>query len=107
MRIKVVLNAKNITRLNCAIDSCTILCLYVTGYQRQAFKHVKISSERPKKKKEQMKDKGSALVAECAYNSQNAHFGFLNENNYLLNPDEFFAFLTMFFKQFGLLNKLY
>ena len=35
-----------ITRPNCALERSTILCLYVSGFQRQVFKHVKILSER-------------------------------------------------------------
>ena len=66
---------KYITRPNCALDRSTILCLYVPGFQRQVFKHVKILSERSKESKEQKKNKGSVLVAESAYNAQNAQFG--------------------------------
>ena len=66
---------KFITRPNCALNRRTILCLYVPGFQRQVSKHVIILSERSKKMKEQKKNKGSVLVAESAYNSQNAHFG--------------------------------
>ena len=65
----------NITRPNCALDRSTILCLSVPGFQRQVFKHVKILSERSKESKEQKKNKGSILVAESAYNAQNAQFG--------------------------------
>ena len=57
-----------ITRPNCAQDRRTILCLYVPGFQRQVFKHVK-------EMKEQKKNKGSVLVVESAYKSQNAQFG--------------------------------
>ena len=64
-----------ITRPNFALDRRTILCLYVPGFQRQVFKHVKILSERSKEKKEQKKNKGSVLVAESACNAQNAQFG--------------------------------
>ena len=64
-----------ITRPNCALDRSTILCLYVPGFQRQVFKHVKTLSERSKESKEQKKNKGSVLVAESAYNAQNAQFG--------------------------------
>ena len=49
--------------------------VYVLGFQRQVFKHVKILSERSKESKEQKKNKGSVLVAESAYNAQNAQFG--------------------------------
>ena len=38
---------------NCALDRRTILSLYVPGFQRQVFKHVKILSERSKEMKEQ------------------------------------------------------
>ena len=62
-------------RPNCALDRRLILCLYVPGFQRQIFKHVKVLSERSKKKIEQKKNKGSILDAECAYNSQNTQFG--------------------------------
>ena len=65
----------NITRPNCALDRRTILCLYVTGFHRQVFEHVKFLSERSKEMKEQKKNKGSVLVAESAYNAQNAQFG--------------------------------
>ena len=61
-----------ITRLNCALDRSTILCLYAPGFQSQVFKHVKILSKQSKKIKEQKKNKGSFLVAESAYNAQNA-----------------------------------
>ena len=64
-----------ITRPNCALDRSTILYLYVRGIQRQVFIHVKILSERSKESKEQKKNKGSVLVAESAYNAQNAQFG--------------------------------
>ena len=56
----------NITRPNCAVDRSTILGLYVPGFQRQVFKHVKILLERSKRRKEQKKNKGSVLVAESA-----------------------------------------
>ena len=65
----------HITRPNCALDRRTILCLYVSGFQRQVFKHVEILSERSKESSEQKKNKGSVLVAESAYNTQNAQFG--------------------------------
>ena len=41
----------------------------------QVFKHVKTLSERSKESKEQKKNKASVLVAESAYNAQNAQFG--------------------------------
>ena len=50
-----------------------MLYLYVPGFQ--VFKHDKTLSERSKKVKEQKKNEGSVLVAESAYNSQNAQFG--------------------------------
>ena len=65
----------HVKRPNCALDRSTILCLYVPGFQRQVFIHVKILSERSKRRKEQKKNKGSVLVAESAYNAQNAQFG--------------------------------
>ena len=68
-------NKAFITRPNCALDTSTILRLYVPGFQRQVFKHVKSLSERSKEGKEQKKNKGSVLVAESAYNAQNAQFG--------------------------------
>ena len=64
-----------ITRPNCALDRSTILCLYVPGFQIQVFKHVTILSGRSKESKEQKKNKGSVLVAESAYNAQNAQLG--------------------------------
>ena len=51
----------SITRPNCALDRCTILCLYVPGFHRKVFKHVEILSERSKGMKEQKKNKGSVL----------------------------------------------
>ena len=36
----------NITRPNYALDGRTILCLYVSGFQSQVFKHVNILSKR-------------------------------------------------------------
>ena len=66
---------EGITRPNSALDMSTILCLYVPGFQRQVFKHVKVLSERSKESKEQKKNKRSVLVAETAYNAQNAQFG--------------------------------
>ena len=42
-----------LTRPNCALYWRTILCLYVPGFQRQVFKHVKTLPERSKKMKEQ------------------------------------------------------
>ena len=65
----------SITRPNFALDRSTILCLYVLGFQRQVYKHVKILSERSKESKEQKKNKGSILVAKSAYNAQNAQYG--------------------------------
>ena len=50
----------------------TILFLYVPRFQREVFKHVKFLQERSKEIKEQRKNKGSVLVAESAYNAQNA-----------------------------------
>ena len=50
------------------------LCLYVPGFQRKIIKYVIRVSERSKKKKEQKKNRGSVLVAESAYNSQNTQF---------------------------------
>ena len=48
-----------IMRPNCALDRRSILCLYVPGFQRQVFKHIKILSERSKENKEQKKNKRS------------------------------------------------
>ena len=48
-----------ITRPNCALDRRKILCLYVPGFQRQVYKHVKILSE---KTKEQRSTKGMSLL---------------------------------------------
>ena len=70
-----------ITRPNCALDMRTILCLYVPGFQRQVFKHVKIVLERSKEMKKQKKKKGTVLVAESAYISQNAQCGLLMPQN--------------------------
>ena len=70
-----VFSTRHITRPNYALDRSTILCLYVPGFQRQVFKHLKILSERSKESKEQKKNKESVLVAESAYNAQNAQFG--------------------------------
>ena len=67
-------------RPNCALDRSTILCLYVPGFQRQVFKHVKILSERSQRRKEQKKNKGSVLVAESAYKAQNAKFSLVMQN---------------------------
>ena len=64
-----------ITRPNCALDRRTILCLYVPGFQRQVFKHVKTLSKRSKKNNKQKKNKRSVLAAESAYNAQKAQFG--------------------------------
>ena len=78
MRVTPVITSdvcNSIRRPNCALDRSTILCLNVPGFQRQVFKHVKILSERSKESKEQKKNKGSVLVAESAYNAQNAQFG--------------------------------
>ena len=51
-------------RPNFALDELTILCLYVPGFQRQAFKRFKILQERLQEIKEQRKNKGSVLVAD-------------------------------------------
>ena len=51
------------------------MCLYVPGFQRQVFKHVKTLSERSKESKEQKKNKESVFLAEPACNAQNAQFG--------------------------------
>ena len=40
MRAKCKNKKINITRPNCALDSRTVLCLYVPGIHRQTFKHV-------------------------------------------------------------------
>ena len=53
-----------------------------SGFQRQVFKHVKILSERSKRRKKQKKNKGSVLVAESAYNAQNAQFELVMEKVY-------------------------
>ena len=66
---------KFITRPNCALNRSTILCLYVPGFQRQVFKHVKILLERSQESEEQKKNKGSVFVAESAYNAQSLQFG--------------------------------
>ena len=63
-----------ITRPNCALDRLTILCLYVPGFHRQVFEHVKKFSGQLKEMKEK-KNKGSVLVAESVYNSQNTQLG--------------------------------
>ena len=55
--------------------------MYVPGFQRQVFKHVKILSEQSKENKEK-KNKGSVLVAESAYNAQNAQFGLVMMKNF-------------------------
>ena len=70
-----MVNLACITRPNFALDRSSVLCLYVPGFQRQVFKHVQILSEQSKENKEQKKNKGSVLVAESAYNAQNAQFG--------------------------------
>ena len=58
------------------------MCLYVPGFQRQIFKQVKILSEQSKESKEQKKNKGSVLVADSAYNAQNAQFGLVMYDNH-------------------------
>ena len=47
----------DITRPNCDLDRRTILCLYVPGFQRQVFKHVKVLTKQSKESKEQKKNK--------------------------------------------------
>ena len=64
-----------ITRPNYAPNRRTILCLYLPGFQKQVFKHVKILSERSKDMKEQKKNKGSVRFVDSAYKSENAQFG--------------------------------
>ena len=89
-----------LTRSNCALDRRTILCLYVLGFQRQVFKHDKNLSERSTKMKKKKKNKGSVLVAESAYNSQNTHFGLVmifTPDVVLIRPD--FADRNKSFKQ--------
>ena len=51
------------------------MSLYTPGFQRQVFKPSKTLSKQSKEMKKQKKNKGSVLVAESAYNSQNAQFG--------------------------------
>ena len=51
------------------------MCLHVPRFQKQIFKHGKVVLERSKEMKEQKKNKGSVLIAESAYNAQNAQFG--------------------------------
>ena len=77
--------------VKCAVDRLTILCLFVAGFQRQVYKHDKNLTEQSKKINEQQKNKGSVLVAESAYNSQNAQFGLVMEswNNYITNAIDF------------------
>ena len=70
----------------------TILFLYVPGFQRQVFTHVKILSERSKEIKEQKKNKGSVLVVEFPYNCQNALFGLVM----LFTRQPFFQFHDIF-----------
>ena len=65
----------NITRLNYALERRTILCMYATEFHREFFKHGKVLSKRLNNMKDEKKNKGSVLVVESAYNSQNAHFG--------------------------------
>ena len=85
---------KIITRLNCALDRRTILFLYVPGFQRKVFKHVKILSERSKEMKKQKKNKESVLVAEYrAYNSQNAQFGLVRKKFFKINKARIFNHL--------------
>ena len=71
------------------------MCLYVPGFQRQVFKHVKILSERLKESKEQKTNKGSVLVAESAYNAQNAQFGLVM----LFTGSHIFIFKVTFMKR--------
>ena len=66
-----------ITWPNCALDGRIILFLYIPGFQRQVFKHIKILSERSKKIKEQKTNKGSVLVEESTITFKKAQFGFL------------------------------
>ena len=77
----------NITRPNCALDRRTILCLHVPGFHRKVFKHVKILSERSKESKKK-KNKGSVLVAESPYTSQNAQLGLV------MNKEFFYRIIT-------------
>ena len=55
-----------IKRPNFPLERQTNLCLYVPGFQKQVFKHVKFLSERSKESKEQKKNKGSVFVVESA-----------------------------------------
>ena len=47
---------------NCALDTRTVLCLYVPGFQRRIFIHVKVLSERSNEMKEQKKRKTGASL---------------------------------------------
>ena len=55
----------DITSPNCALDRSTILCLYVPGFQRQVFKHVKILSERLKRRTEQRERPCCGIRLQC------------------------------------------
>ena len=51
-----------ITKPNCALDRCTILCLYVAGFRGQVFKNFQKWSERSKEIKEQRRTKWASLL---------------------------------------------
>ena len=58
-------------RPNFALDGLTILCLYVPGFQRQAFKRFKILQARLQEIKEQRE----SPCCRSTYNAQNAQVG--------------------------------
>ena len=57
---------------------------------------MKLSSERLQESKEQKKNKGSVLVAESAYNAQNAQFGLVMKVTEYLKSGWFFFLQTNF-----------
>ena len=77
------------------MDRRTILCLYVPGFHRQVFKHVKTLRERSKKMKEQKKNDGSVLVANLLT---------MHKMQSLVSQWNFGVFLTLFLT-FGLHRK--
>ena len=60
--IMIFIMINTITRAKCALDRRTNLRLFVTGFQRQNFKHVNFLSERSKKMKDKRRTTGASLL---------------------------------------------
>ena len=67
----------DITRPNCALDRRTICVSVFLDCRDKSLNELKFCRNDQRK----VKNKGSVLVAESAYNAQNAQFGLIMEKN--------------------------